>query len=127
MAQMSVGQRNIDQEAVSYGDKIPVIGTSQDRFPCFVDSLSARLDEHQTLQGVGLSTEPGWFSYAESERSNACMQHGTPWRARLGRQIVRRGPRPAPVPALPWSPGTTNPSGRSGSTPSALASALANS
>jgi hypothetical protein len=37
--------------------------------------------------------ERGSFTYTEAERSNTCMQHGMPLRERLGRQIVRRGPR----------------------------------
>ena len=37
--------------------------------------------------------ERGSFTYSEAERSNACMQHGMPVRERLGRQIVRRGPK----------------------------------
>lgn len=37
--------------------------------------------------------ERGSFDYSEQERSNACMQHGMPLRERLGRQIVRRGPK----------------------------------
>ena len=36
--------------------------------------------------------EAGSFSYAEPERSNACMQNGSPWQLRLGRQIVRCEP-----------------------------------
>jgi hypothetical protein len=37
--------------------------------------------------------ERGSFTYTEAKRSNACMQHGMPIRERLGRQIIRRGPR----------------------------------
>ena len=35
----------------------------------------------------------GSFQYAEEERSNRCMRHGMPRRARFGRQLVPRRPR----------------------------------
>lgn len=37
--------------------------------------------------------EPGSFKYSEQQRSNSCMQAGTPWRTRIGRQFRPREPR----------------------------------
>jgi GNAT superfamily N-acetyltransferase len=37
--------------------------------------------------------ERGSFKYSEAQRSNSCMQHGMPLQERLGRQILRPGPR----------------------------------